>query len=349
MSATVTPRVVVRTRRPLRVSLRGRRRTLLLLTVTAAAVAAVALWSLMLGDYPVGVVDVVRILAGDDQGQASFIVRGLRAPRVAAGLLVGAELGASGAVFQGLVRNPLVAPDIIGVNAGAGTVAVAVIVTGASFVILPAAAFAGAVATAFTVYGLTWRRGITGARLVLVGIGVNAVMAALTTLMVVRFPVERVTPAVVWLTGTLYARDWAHVAGVAAGVAVLLPAALALLPRLRLLQLGDDAARALGSTGEPDRAGLLVAGAGLAGVAVAVAGPIAFVALMSPHIARMLAGPLTGGVLLLAALVGALVVLGADLIAQHAFSPVSLPVGLVTAAVGAPWFLVLLYRANRDL
>ncbi len=119
------------------------------------------------------------------------------------------------------------------------------------------------------------------------------------------------------------------------------------MPHLRAIQLGDDAGRALGARVELSRTGLLVVGAALAAAAVAVAGPVGFVALMTPHVARKLAGPLTGGVLLLAGALGALLVLASDLIAQHAFSPVSLPVGVVTAAVGAPYFLFLLYRSNR--
>lgn len=130
---------------------------------------------------------------------------------------------------------------------------------------------------------------------------------------------------------------------------MLLPAALLLMSRLRVLQLGDETAVALGARLELSRGSLLAVGAGLAAVAVAVAGPVKFVALMIPHVARMLAGPLTGGVLVLAGMLGAALVVGSDIVAQHAFSPTSLPVGIVTAAIGAPYFLFLLYRVNRDI
>lgn len=194
---------------------------------------------------------------------------------------------------------------------------------------------------------LTWRKGISGNRLVLVGIGVNAVLTALTTLILVRYPVEQIAPAVLWTTGTLYGAQWGNVAVLSAGLAVLLPAGMWLTRHMGVLQLGDDAARGLGVRAEPARAALLTVGAALAAIAVAAGGPIGFVALITPHIARMVAGPLTAGVLLLSALLGAVLLGASDLVAQHAFSPISLPVGVVTAAVGAPYFLFLLYRSNR--
>lgn len=335
--------------RRLHVSTRVDLRVAALVSVVVVLALVIATWTMTLGEFPVPFADVLTTSLGRGDGTYDFVVRTLRLPRTLAAIGVGVALATSGAIFQALVRNPLVAPDIIGVNAGASLAAVFVIVSGGTSALIPVAALFGALGTTAGVYGLTWRKGISGNRLVLVGIGVNAVLAALTTLLIVRYPIEQVSSAVLWLTGTLYARSWEHVAGIAIGLAVLVPAALALMPQLRALQLGDDIARALGSRAEPARTGLLVAGAALAGSAVAVAGPVGFVALMTPHIARMLAGPLTGGVLMLAGALGALLVLASDLIAQHAFSPISLPVGVVTAAVGAPYFLYLLYRSNRRL
>lgn len=342
--------MTVRPARP-PVSTRVSLRSLGLGVVAAALAAAVAGWTMTLGEYPISIADVARATLGLGavDAQHDFIVRTLRLPRAVTAALVGAALATSGALFQGLVRNPLVAPDIIGVNAGASLVAVYLIVVTRSTALLPVGAFAGAVATAFAVYLLTWRRGISGNRLVLVGIGVNAVLVALTTLLFVRYPIEQVSSAVLWVTGTLYAVGWREVTVLSVGLSVLLPAAVWLTRHLGVLQLGDDAARALGVRAEPARAALITIGAALAALAVSAAGPIAFVALISPHIARMLAGPLTAGVLVLSALVGAVMLGGSDLIAQHAFSPISLPAGVVTAAVGAPYFLFLLYRSNRAL
>lgn len=329
-----------------RLSTRYRPRVLLAGVVVAALVAVVAAWSMTLGAFPIAVGDVVATTFGLGTGEHDFVVRTLRLPRMLAAVGVGVALATSGAIFQGLVRNPLVAPDIIGVTTGASLAAVTLIVVFRTPAVVPIGALAGALAAAALVYGLTWRGGIVGNRLVLVGIGVNAVFAAMTTLVFVRFPVEQIAPAVLWTTGTLYARTWTHVAWLTVGLLVLVPVALALVPRLRALQLGDPACAALGVRPEASRTTLLVVGAMLAGVAVAVAGPVGFVALMVPHAARMLLGALSGGVLVVTGLLGALLVLISDVVAQHAL-PVSLPVGVVTAAIGAPYFLFLLYRTNR--
>lgn len=323
-------------------------RTAVLVAVAAVLVLTLAAGKLMLGDFPISPGEVLAVVAGRGSDQEAFIVRTLRLPRVLVGIGVGVALAVSGSLFQGLVRNPLVAPDIIGVMAGATVAAVTALVVFQSAAAVPVAAFAGAVVATFVVYGLTWQKGISGGRLVLVGIGIDFVLTAATTLVIVRFPVEQVSSAILWMTGTLFGAAWDDVAWLAGTLAVLLPAALLLMPRLRTLQLGDEVAAALGTRLEPSRAGVLAVGAGLAAAAVAVAGPVKFVALMIPHVARMLAGPLTGGVLVLAGTLGAVLVVGSDLLAEHAFSPTSLPVGIVTAAIGAPYFLFLLYRVNRN-
>jgi iron complex transport system permease protein len=348
-SAPVRRGEVPRALRGRHVSFRWRPRVLAVGAIFVSLTMAVAVWTMMLGEYPVPPWEVITTTLGAGSGEYDLVVRTLRLPRTLTALLVGVALATSGAIFQGLVRNPLVAPDIIGVTSGASLAAVATIVLGGPVGLLPVAAFAGAVATAFAVYALTWRAGIAGGRLVLVGIGINAVLAAGTTFLLVRFPIERITPAVLWLTGTLHARSWRHVSWVGVGVAVFLPLALVLLRLLRVLQLGDETAVALGVRVEPTRAGLLIVGAGLAAVAVAVAGPVGFVALMVPHAVRLLVGPLTGGTLLVTGAAGSLLVAASDLVAQHAFSPLSIPVGVVTAAVGAPYFLYLLHRSNREL
>ncbi|MFW6346099.1 MAG: FecCD family ABC transporter permease [Halomonas sp.] len=341
-------RLTLRLRRPVALSWRLERRVLILALLALGALLAGTVAALSLGSYPLPLHEVLHsLLAQAPSPLADLIVNELRAPRVMAALLVGAALGVSGAIFQDLVRNPLVAPDIIGVNAGAGLAAVLVIAGGAPLVSVPVAALGGALVSAFAVYGIAWRRGVSGARLVLVGIGLNALLAGLTTLVILSTPVEQVTPAVVWLAGTLALSDWQQVMVTAGGGGVLLLYTLLLWPRLRVLELGDDGARALGVHAERDRALLLACGAGLSGLAVAVAGPLAFVALVVPHLTRLLVGPLSGGGVVLAALIGALLVLGSDLAGQHLLAPASLPVGLVTASLGAPFFLFLLYRMNR--
>lgn len=329
------------------VSTRLRSRTLSLVIVAFVAAALTTVWSMTLGSEDLSVVDVLRALIGVPAEPAhTFVVHSVRLPRALTATLVGAVLAISGAVLQALVRNPLASPDIIGVNSGAGLVVVFAIVTAMPAAVIPFGAFTGAAVTALIVYALTWQAGVSGTRLVLVGIGVNAIASALTTLLIVRYPVDLVSLAVWWQAGTLHGAHWSDVITLLVGMGLLLPLVLWFARHAVVLQFGDDAARALGVHAERARTMLLVAGAGCAALAVTAAGPIGFVALISPHIARMLAGPMTSGVLLLSAGIGACVVSVADLMARTAF-PIALPVGVLTAAVGAPYFLYLLVRTNR--
>ncbi len=340
-------RVALRTTRP-PLSTRVDLRVLGVCTGLTLVIAVAFAVSVSVGDFPIPLVEVLLAIFGYGDPDADFIVRTLRLPRALTGLLVGAAFGLSGAIFQSLARNPLASPDIIGVTAGAGLVAVAMIVllASASAFTIALGAFGGALAAALAVYLLAYKRGITGYRLILVGIGVTALLASLTEWLLTRAEIYDATRATVWLTGSLNGRGWEHVRPVGIALLVLLPATLALARPLRALQLGDDTARGLGVRLEPVKLGLVVAGVGLAALATASAGPVAFVALVAPQISRRLTNG-TGVSLVPAALTGAALVLLSDLVATQAFAPVQLPVGVVTAVVGAPYLLWLLARANR--
>ncbi|MEW6152943.1 MAG: iron chelate uptake ABC transporter family permease subunit [Actinomycetota bacterium] len=303
--------------------------------------------SISVGDFPIPLAEVVPAVFGYGDTDAFFIVNTLRLPRVLTGALVGAAFGLSGAVFQSLARNPLASPDIIGVNAGAAAAAVLVIVVvGGTSTQVSLGALAGALATAVAVYLLAYRRGVTGYRLVLVGIGVTAMLSSITSYLLTRAEIFQAHQATVWLTGSLNGRGWEHVRPVTLALVLLLPLTLGLGRQLRALQLGDDAARGLGTRVEAARAGLIISGVGLAAVATASAGPVAFVALVSPQIARRLVGGATAA-LGPAALSGAALMLLSDLAARRLFAPTELPVGVVTAVIGAPYLIWLLARANR--
>jgi len=320
-------------------------RVLMMAFAVLALLAVLAVFAMTRGSYRIPFVDVVKAVFGTGGDDQMFIVRTLRLPRVICAMLIGACLAVAGAIFQGLVRNPLVSPDIIGIDTGATIMAVFWIVFGLSASWLPFAAFLGAVLTAAIVYALSWRQGISPNRLILVGIGVSAAISAGTTYITVKFPIEQVRPAIVWTMGSIYGSNWGDVKLLLGFLAICLPLSVVLMWYLRALQLGDDVARGLGLPLERTRLGLIVVGCALAAVSVSVAGPIGFVALMVPHMARMLGGALSASVMILTALMGSLFLLAADTVAQH-FLPVSLPVGVVTAAVGAPYFLFLLYRSN---
>jgi iron complex transport system permease protein len=343
----VSARVVVRAER-VGVAVRVAPRALfvgLVLTVLAAG-------GLVLGvaegtfDVPVG--EVVATLLGGGDSSAQFIVLDLRLPRALTAVLVGLALGMSGAIFQDLSRNALVSPDVVGVTAGAGLTAVAVIVLGGSSATVPLAALAGAAATAAALYALAWRGGLQGTRLVLIGIGLTAMLAAATNYLLTRGELTDVQRATVWLVGSVYNRGWEHVVPLAISLVVLVPAALLLTRGLEALQLGDDVARMLGVRVERTRALLVLVAVALAAGAVAAAGPVGFVAFIAPHLVRRLvpgAGP--GTVLPLAGLAGAALVVVCDTGARLVLAPTELPVGILTTVLAAPYFLVLLQRANR--
>jgi iron complex transport system permease protein len=322
--------------------------------VLTALLIGLACWHLAVGDFAVPIREVVAALTGRGSEEAEFIVRELRLPRTLTGALVGAALALSGAVFQSLARNPLASPDVIGVTAGASAAAVAVIVfAGDGDVIgavagigVPGAALAGGLGASALVYVVAWRNGMTGYRLVLMGIAVTAVLTSITSYLLTRANVYEATRATVWTTGSLNGRDWSHVRPVLAGFVVLAPVVLCLSRELRALQMGDDTARALGMRVERARGALIVAAVGLAALATAAAGPVAFVGFVAPVLARRVVGGGTPA-LMPSLLMGAVLVLASDLVARRLFAPTELPVGIITALVGGPYLLWLLWRANR--
>lgn len=329
-------------------SLRVYAPSVLLGAVLSALAAGMAVLSLALGDFPMGVDQVVAALAGHGDPLTTHVVVDLRLPRVLTALGVGAALAISGGLLQRLAHNPLVSPDIIGVSAGATTAAVLVIVLfGGSAVTIASGALVGSVTTALLLYLLAYRRGVSGQRLVLVGIAVTAMLGAVTSYLLTRAEIGTAQRAMIWITGSLANRDWPHVATILIALAVLAPVAFALARPLGLLQLGEDTATALGNRAVLSRGALLFTSAALAAMATAVAGPVAFVALVAPQIVRrLLRGRAVG--LFPAAACGALLVAVADLIARTAFGGSELPVGVVTGILGAPYLLYLLARSNRS-
>jgi iron complex transport system permease protein len=328
-----------------RMSLRRRRPRVVALL--AALLPVAVLGALTVGSSDLTIPETLAALSGGGEAGEVFVVRGLRLPRVLTAVAVGAGLGASGVLLQGLLRNPLGSPDVMGVTAGAALAAVIAIGAAISPPLLPLAAAAGAGLATLVLHLLATRAGAGGARLVLAGIGIHAVASAATALAVARLPVGRLGAAEVWLAGSLHARNWTHVTAVAAGLALALPAAFLLVRRLGVLELGDELAVGAGVPVRRTRIELLAVAAVLAGVAVAVAGPIGFVALGAPHIARRLVGPAGASTLGAAMLIGALLVLAADLIGQRLLAPTALPAGAVTAVIGAPYLLWLLHRWGR--
>jgi iron complex transport system permease protein len=332
-----------------RFSVRPHRRAVVVALVALLVSVGVTVVSMVVGDYPIPVGDVATVLAGGSGGarRTAYVVLELRLPRALGAVAVGASFGLAGAVFQRLARNPLASPDVIGVNAGAAAGAVLLLVVLAAGPLLVACgAFAGAALTSAATYLLAYRRGVTGYRLVLVGIGISAMLTSVTAYLLTTADLYTANRAAVWLTGTLAGRSWAHVAPVLAALAVLTPVALALSHALRALELGDELATALGTRVERARLSLLLIGVALAAVATAAAGPIAFVALAGPQIARRLTQD-RGLALGASAACGAALLAAADLAARRVLAPTELPVGVLTTVLGAPLLIWLLVRARR--
>ncbi|CAL9380850.1 putative siderophore transport system permease protein YfhA [Streptomyces sp. enrichment culture] len=317
----------------------------------AAAAFLVFCVSIGVGDFPIGLPQVIRTLLGRGEQVDEFVIMDLRMPRALAGLIVGIALGVSGAITQSIARNPLASPDVLGITTGASAVAVFLVTVsgGAAAAVtetvgLSAAALAGGLCTGLLVYFLAWRRGIDGFRLILIGISVSAVMEAVTTWLLVTADIRDVAQAQAWLVGSLDDRSWGEVQVALWGTLVLLVVVTAVAFQFKPMHFGDEVAAGLGVRYAAVRAVLLLCAVLLAGMAVSAAGPVPFVALVAPQVAMRLARCPTPP-MLASGLVGALLLIGSDLVAR-AVLPVSLPVGVVTAAIGGPFLVYLLVRAN---
>ncbi|MFJ3882126.1 FecCD family ABC transporter permease [Streptomyces sp. NPDC090077] len=334
-------------RGPGRTSLRVEPRALVTGLVLAVATLVLAVVLIGTGDFEIAPWDVVQTLLGNGTPADDFIVNDLRLPRVIVAVLVGAALGMSGAVFQSVSRNPLGSPDMLGFAYGSAVGALVAIVLfrgGAAEVAL--GAVVGGLVTGVVVYLLAYKKGIHGYRLVLVGIGASAVLVAVIQYLIGKAQIVEATRAMVWLTGSLAGRDWAQVWPLLASCAVLFPLVLGQSRALRMIEMGDDAAYALGVPVERTRMLLMLAAVLLTTAAAAAAGPISFVALAAPQLARRLSRS-SGAGLLTGALMGAVLLLASDLGSQRAFGSDQLPVGVVTGLVGGIYLLWLLVTERK--
>ncbi|MGY4710746.1 FecCD family ABC transporter permease [Mycolicibacterium sp. CBM1] len=329
------------------ISARASWRAVAVVAALVAACAVIAVLAVGLGRYAVAPADVLRVLLGVNTSFDRVVVLQWRMPRMVMALLIGAALGVSGAIFQALTRNSLGSPDIIGINSGAYTGALVVLAgLGGGYYLVAAGALVGGLATAVLVYGLSYRNGVAGYRLIVVGIAVGAVVSSVNQWIVIKLDFHTAVTASVWQQGTLNGLGWQQVVPMTVCLGAATVALVALGPRLPALQLGDDAAGAMGVRPEPTRLGYLVVGVGLVALACAAAGPITFVALAAPQIARRLtASP--GVALVPSAAMGALLLLVSDVLAQQLFAGNELPVGAVTASLGGAYLVYLLVTQAR--
>ncbi|MEU5714848.1 iron ABC transporter permease [Streptomyces sp. NPDC020403] len=333
---------------------RAGRRTGFLLHRRAACVAAVltvllaaaCVASLCVGESFVAPAEVVKVVFGRPSPD-ELVVGTLRLPRLVVGLLVGAAFGVAGALIQTVARNPLASPDIIGISQGASALTVGAMTFGVtSYTVLPYLSVLGGVAAAALVYVFAWRGGLHATRFVLIGIGFAIALRSVTTLFLTKGDYLVAQQAQIWMTGSLNGRGWDEAAPIGWALLVLLPAVLWAARAQRTVSMDDDTATALGVRLGRVRLGLVAVGVVLASVATGTAGPVDFVALLAPQIARRMTR--TAQIpLLSSALLGAVVVVLGDLLARRLFSPTELPVGVLTAAVGAPYLIWLIIRGHR--
>ncbi|WP_404450676.1 iron ABC transporter permease [Virgibacillus necropolis] len=316
-------------------------RLLLLILITLiTAILAVGVGAIFISP-----IELLQSLVGNGKDSAHFIIMNYRLPRIVMAILVGAGLGVSGAILQGIIRNPLASPDVIGITKGAGLAAAIVVILfpHAPIIMLPLSALAGAGIITVILYLFAYKKGVNPSTLALVGIALGAICQAGIQFLMVKFPIQ-INAALIWLTGSLWGKSWNDVLLLAPWIVVLVPISILLANRLDILNLGDDVAEGLGENTRRTRLILLIVAVALAGSSVAVVGSLGFLGLIAPHIARQLVGNRHSLLLPTSAVMGVLLLLLADALGRGLAPPAEIPAGIFTAVLGAPYFLFLLRK-----
>ncbi|MFK0240190.1 FecCD family ABC transporter permease [Microbacterium sp. NPDC090281] len=337
------PEWLLRSSRP-PISLPIDRRTVLVGVVVIILVLVIGAYTLTAGAAHTPLTDVVSALFGNADRRTEMLVIEWRLPRLLFAICCGVGLGMSGAIFQSLTRNPLGSPDVIGFAAGSytGALIVMLVVGSAGYYAVAAGSLVGGMLTAALVYLLAYRDGVDGFRLIIIGIGISAVLGSINSYLMLQADLEDAMSAAAWGAGSLNGLGFDQFWPMLTVLALLMPFTVALGPGMRELELGDDTAKALGTSVEKLRLAAVVLGVALTALVTAAAGPISFIALAAPQIARRLTGA-PGIGLMPAALVGALLLVGADAVAIA----IQLPVGIVTVSIGGAYLLWLLIREYR--
>ncbi|APH06823.1 FecCD family ABC transporter permease [Bacillus weihaiensis] len=323
-----------------------KRRFILVTTLLAIIAFVLACTMLMLGNTIYPAQDVIRVLLGENVKGASFAVGTIRFPRMLAGVFSGFAFGVSGYVFQTMLRNPLANPNVIGITAGSSAAAVfCIIVLHASNTVVSIASVVGGLAAVFIIFMLSKGSSFSIGRLILIGIGIQAMLSAIISYLLLIGQSQDIPTAMRWLSGSLNGSKMEHIYPLILTVLILAPFIMALGKRLDMLELGEQAATSLGIPTDKTRLALIISSVLIIALATATTGPIAFIAFLSGPIAKRLVGVGFSGIVP-AGLVGIILVLASDLIGQFAFVA-RYPVGVITGILGAPYLLYLLIRMNR--
>ncbi|MBD2846710.1 iron ABC transporter permease [Paenibacillus sp. IB182496] len=332
---------------------RRRSTAVTVMIVLGILIVAAFVVSMNTGFIRLSPLDVLRTLFGGGTDKENLILFDFRLPRIVISVLVGAGLAVSGCILQGISRNALADPGILGINAGAGLVVLLFIsfyptTSAAPPFLLPVLALVGAGLTSALIYALAFKRheGLSPTRLVLTGIAVAAGISAATIVLTLRLSPEKYQFVQTWMAGSIWGTNWKFVLALLPWIVVLLPLAMYKARVLNVLNLGEQTATGLGTPVERERLGLLGAAAALAASCVAVSGGIGFIGLIGPHLARRLVGPQHQLLLPASALAGALLLIVADTIGRSLLGKAEVPAGIVVAVIGAPYFLYLLSRSR---
>lgn len=311
--------------------------------------------SLSVSDSFISPLSVITTLFGQGTAFDNLVIYEFRMPRIIVALFAGMGLAVAGAILQGIIRNPLASPDVIGISAGAGAAVVGFLALFSdandsltvSIKWMPVAAFTGALVTALIVYFLSWKKGVTATRLVMIGIGFSALMQAISTMLMIIGPIYQASKANIWITGSVNSATWQQAKIIVPVFTCLFIITLLSTRHLNLMQFGDDLATSLGKGVQRSRITLLLLCTALVGSSVAFAGTIGFVGLMAPHIARKLVGSAFGFLIPVSACIGGILVVLADTIGRSLFETIQVPAGVFTAAIGAPYFIYLLIKMQK--
>lgn len=325
---------------------------IIVISVLLLIIFGTFLISLNTGSLSISPSDVIKTLIGQGSKAHEIAIFKLRLPRIVIGILVGTALAISGTILQGVTKNDLADAGILGINSGAALFVVVYIylmngnvydgVSNLTIFTMPIVALSGAIFGAFLIYALAWRNGINSSRLLLVGIGINIAFTSILTIFQLRFTTQEFNRVMAWTNGSIWGASWKYVIAVLPFILVFTLLTLYKSRYLDALNLGDEVATGLGVEVEKERRKLIVFSVVLAGVATSVAGSIGFLGLVAPHIARKLVGPKHIKLIPTSALVGSVILLIADTIARNIIAPMELPVGIVVAVIGVPYFIYLM-------
>ncbi|NQX69122.1 iron ABC transporter permease [Paenibacillus alba] len=337
----------------LRISFLMEKKRMAMLFVSMLILLMLSIISIGAGTLYISPLRTVQVLWGGPHGEAmeSIVIWNFRLPRLIMACLAGMALALAGTIMQGVVRNPLASPDIIGITSGAAMAAVlflAIFSLKTSIFLMPVFAFVGALVVAVFIYLAAWKKGISPSRIILVGLGVSALLEALKTLFLIFSPIAVLSQAKVWLTGTVYGANWDTVLYYSPWLILFVPILFTLSRRLNIQVLGNELPILLGGRLQLQRFALIFTAAGLAGSAVAFVGSVGFIGLMAPHISRRIVGGSHGILLVCSAVMGAILLVAADLVGRTLFAPRDIPAGVFTAVIGAPFFLYMLIKVKRQ-